>query len=39
MEELATENKDLKREVKSLWETLKEANDERDQLYADSGSD
>ena len=38
MEELATENKDLKKEVKSLKETLNEANEERDQLYADLGT-
>ena len=38
MEELAAENKDLKREVKSLKETLNEANEERDQLYADLGT-
>ena len=38
MKELATENKDLKREVKSLKETLNEANEERDQLYADLGT-
>ena len=38
MEELATENKDLKREVKSLKETLNEAKEERDQLYADLGT-
>ena len=35
MEELATENKDLKREVRSLKETLSKANEARDQLYAD----
>ena len=29
------ENKELKREVKSLKQTLNEANEERDQLYAD----
>ena len=38
MEELATENKDLKKEVKSLKETLNEAKEERDQLYADLGT-
>ena len=38
MEELATENKDLKKEGKSLKETLNEANEERDQLYADLGT-
>ena len=38
MEELATENKDLKREVKSLKDTLNEAKEERDQLYADLGT-
>ena len=38
MKELATENKDLKREVKSLKETLNEAKEERDQLYADLGT-
>ena len=31
------ENKELKREVKSLKQTLNEANEERDQLYADLG--
>ena len=39
MEKLATENKDLKREVKSLNETLNEANEERDQLYTDLGTE
>ena len=38
MEELSAENKDLKREVKSVKETLNEANEERDQLYADLGT-
>ena len=38
MEELATENKDLKREVKSLKKTLNEAKEERDQFYADLGT-
>ena len=38
MEELAAENKDLKREVKSLKETLNETNEERDQLYTDLGT-
>ena len=35
MEELATEYKDLKSEVKSLKKTLDQANEERDQLYVD----
>ena len=35
MEELATENKDLKSEVKSLKKTLDQANEERNQLYVD----
>lgn len=38
MEELAAENDNLKREVKSLKETLSEANEERDQLNADLGT-
>ena len=38
MEELVTKNKDLKSEVKSLKETLNEANEERDQLYTDLGT-
>ena len=38
MEELATQNKDLKREVKSLKKTLNEAKEERVQLYADLGT-
>ena len=38
MVELVTENKDLKREVKSLKKTLNEAKEERDQLYADLGT-
>ena len=35
MQELATEYKDLKSEVKSLKKTLDQANEERDQLYVD----
>ena len=38
MEELATENRDLKSELKSPMETLNQANKERDQLYADLGT-
>ena len=38
MVELATENKDLKSEVKSLKETLNKANEEQDQLYTDLGT-
>ena len=38
MEELATENKDLKSKVKSLKKTLDQTNDERDQLYVDLGT-
>ena len=37
MEELATENKDLKSEVKSLKETLNEANEERCDYRRTSG--
>lgn len=38
MEELTTENKDLKSEVKSMKKILDQANEERDQLYVDLGT-
>ena len=38
MEELSAENKDLKREVKSLKETLNEANEVWNQLHIDLGT-
>ena len=38
MEELSAENKDLKREVKSVKETLNEANEVWNQLHIDLGT-